>query len=120
MTHTPGPLHLNGNIAWSDSAKERGGVYECRLLCGTYVPADQNTINSRLLAAAYNSYDKHFGPLAVEAAESDLLGEALEVLTRVLSNYDQDVDSCAPITRGTSRVMQDARALLAKSKGVGK
>lgn len=36
--------------------------------------------NARLIVAACNSYDRHFGPRAIEAAEADLLGKALEAL----------------------------------------
>ena len=36
--------------------------------------------NGALLAAAWNSYTKHFGTRAVEAAEADALGEAVELL----------------------------------------
>ena len=36
--------------------------------------------NARLLAAAYTSYDKHCVANAVECAEGDLLGQALEAL----------------------------------------
>lgn len=39
--------------------------------------------NARLIVAACNSYDRHFGPRAVEAAEGDLLGNALEVLREI-------------------------------------
>lgn len=39
--------------------------------------------NAALLSGAWNSYVKAFGPNAVEAAKSDALGEALELLRRV-------------------------------------
>ena len=39
--------------------------------------------NARLIVAACNSYDRHFGPSAVSAAEGDLLGLALEALRKV-------------------------------------
>lgn len=39
--------------------------------------------NARLLAASYTSYDRHFGPRAVEAAEDDLLGKCLDVLREI-------------------------------------
>jgi hypothetical protein len=38
--------------------------------------------NARLIAAACTSYDRHFGDRAVEAAEADLLGQALEALEK--------------------------------------
>src|SRR5436305_13426500 len=40
--------------------------------------------NARMIAAAANSYDKHCGAHAVEYAEADLLGEALEAVALLL------------------------------------
>jgi hypothetical protein len=62
--------------------------------------------NARLLRAAYNSYDKHCGERAVEAAEADLLGQALEALDRAVKR--QGFSNEELIT---------ARALLALAKG---
>ena len=39
---------------------------------------DAQAVVGRLLAAAYNSYDKNFGPRAVEAAEGDELGRLIK------------------------------------------
>lgn len=44
--------------------------------------------NARLLAAAYTSYDRHCGPRAVECAEADLLGRALEACEAALKWID--------------------------------
>ncbi len=42
------------------------------------MPEDRDT--GRAMVAAFNSYRRHFGPRAIEAAEADLLGKALEAL----------------------------------------
>jgi len=42
------------------------------------MPEDRDT--GRTMVAGFNSYVRHFGPRAVEAAEGDLLGLALEAL----------------------------------------
>lgn len=86
------------------------------------VAADEPT--GRLLAAAYNSYDKHFGPRAVEAAEADALGEALDRVrasVHFLVGYHMDrcdradhIEVCpCPI----AEEIRVCRALLAKVEG---
>jgi ATP-binding cassette subfamily F protein uup len=42
--------------------------------------AQEDIDTARLLAAAYTSYDKHYGPRAVEAAEADALGALIGVI----------------------------------------
>lgn len=51
---------------------------------------DGNFADARLIVAACNSYDRHFGPRAVEAAEGDLLGRCLDVLgaARAVLQYE--------------------------------
>ncbi len=44
---------------------------------------DEQLANIRLIVAACNNYDKHFGSRAVECAESDLLGELLKALKSI-------------------------------------
>lgn len=57
-------------------------TYDTVAICadefGEYLPNAAS--NTRLIVAACNSYDRHFGPRAIEAAEADLLGRALEAL----------------------------------------
>ena len=57
--------------------------------CEEYWPRETQIANGRLLAASYNSYDKHCGPRAVECAEGDLLGEALEACEAFLEKWDR-------------------------------
>lgn len=55
--------------------------------------------NARLITASVNSYAKHCGPNAIQCAEDDLLGEALDLLQarrglldaeRVLTHDEED------------------------------
>jgi hypothetical protein len=41
---------------------------------------EESRANARLIASAVNSYAKHCGPNAIQCAEDDLLGQALEVI----------------------------------------
>jgi hypothetical protein len=77
---------------------------------------DDAKIKGRLLVAAYNSYGKHFGPRAVEAAEADLLGEALAIVEAFEDVYRNGY----PEGERAVEVANRARYLLSKSKGVGK
>lgn len=90
--HTPGPLQANCFLITAKNGRE---VTHTGLLgrrrsshpgeCG----AKEDEGNARLIAAAYTSYDKHFGQSATEAAESDLLGGALELLGLYVAADDQ-------------------------------
>lgn len=44
--------------------------------------------SARLLAAAYTSYDSACGPRAIEAAESDLLADALAALEKIVERIE--------------------------------
>lgn len=119
--HTPGP-------AWTEhSHTDANGNGYYSVLCGDkseYAEAGDVVIladkipkeNARLLTAAYTSYDKHCGPRAVECAEGDLLGEALELL--------RDINLATPvypehtnIIHVTSSGIKRIRAVLAKASG---
>ena len=79
---------------------------------------DDAKIKGRLLVAAYNSYGKHFGPRAVEAAEADLLGEAIEAIRFALSRSNgTEEDAYAEITWEAVSKME---AFLTKAKGGAK
>jgi hypothetical protein len=76
-THSPGPLEYTpgclsivdakGNYIATIGASQDDAVYAMQAM------------DARLLCAAYNSYDKHFGPSAVSAAEGDKLGDLMKV-----------------------------------------
>lgn len=85
--HTPGPLRLwqseNDSYPEPHNGDRRllGADRICLgILFGGYETLPQLEHSQRLLAASYTSYDKHFGARAVEAAEKDLLGEALSII----------------------------------------
>lgn len=44
---------------------------------------ERQAANARLISAACNSYDRQCGERAIEAAEADLLGKALEALREI-------------------------------------
>ncbi len=85
--HTPGPLRisLTGYSIKSDDpdntivAVVQGGSSATAETVKRWLPC------ADLLTHAYNSYDKHCGEKAVECAEEDLLGQALEALKRTRS-----------------------------------
>jgi len=54
---------------------------------------EENIGNAQLCAAAMDSYDKHFGPNAVEAAKSDALGEAINLLAGVVGDLEAHFDN---------------------------
>ena len=90
-THTPGPLHKVRFLRDHNGVALTG--FQVSASDGTIIaeayprpwPVAVNEDNARLLAAAYTSYDKHCGPRAIEAAEGDLLGEALEVIRAAIA-----------------------------------
>lgn len=89
-THTPGPTRVFGAVMVI--APDVGEAI-CNILDGRDTRAkpvwidskrwEECTLNARLISASYNSYDKHFGRNAVEAAEGDYLGLALELLGEI-------------------------------------
>ncbi len=105
MTHSPGPMEAKANQheLWN-LVKDNEPLIESYL-----IPDPETEGTARLLAASYTSYDKHCGPHAVECAERDLLGEALDVARRLLRIGE---DGEIPIT-----LIEDARAVLAKLEG---
>lgn len=75
VTHIPGPYKWEGDEIWTDDLLGTGICIEWDR-CNPFTLAK----NKALVIAAITSYDKHFGPKAIEAAESDVLGQALELL----------------------------------------
>ncbi len=77
--HTPGPLKVVETPTELHLRADPSG------LIAIVSWERRDDANAHLLAAAYTSYDKHCGPRAVELAEADLLGQALEVCRRGLA-----------------------------------
>lgn len=69
---------------------------------------------ARLLAAAYNAFDKHCGDKAVELAEADLLGKLID-LCHVIIAYSNCEDANEWM-EAHSRLVAAARSTLAKLK----
>lgn len=111
--HTPGP-YLKG----SGFDRFTGGF--------TAIYIDGREYPARLIAAAAKSYLRHCSPRAIEAAEGDLLGEALAALANLLSTLEA-IMSVAYVRRGAdARLVLDeklqcrveaARALITRVSG---
>jgi len=74
--------------------------------------------NARMVVAARNSYFKHCGDKAVAAAESDLLGEALEALNKLVSWDDKYPKGTIHSAKGEAELdalFVEARTILAKA-----
>lgn len=65
------------------------GVHYPNGKCFATTDGESRYGNARLIAAACNSYHKHFGPNAFEMAVDDVLGECLEALEGVLRVADR-------------------------------
>lgn len=112
QTHTPGPL------ATHDCQTGKHSIYAHGPLC--YV---EKEANARLLAAAYTSYDKHFGPRAIECAEADLLGKALSLITQIatMTTYGDGPDQLADNEDAAlclNALIQQASAIHATATGL--
>ena len=114
-THSPGPLEaqLEVNRPLLDGfAIIRAGEERVAHTTSNRDNPDEWTANARLLAAAYNSYDKHCGPRAVECAEADLLGEALAACEALAAAEEYE-----DLGRVYHDAMPKAAAVIAKAKG---
>lgn len=96
--HTEGPWHIHYKADHKDGADLPwiGGHMGKPLAFITHETIlkedfERANCNARLIVAACNSYDRHFGPRAIEAAEADLLGKALEALRELQRNNRQNV-----------------------------
>lgn len=72
----------------------------------------ENEEKAKIIVKMFNSYLKHFGPDALEAAEQDVLGEALKALKDLLPLCDRDDvrDEWLP-------EFQKAEQIISKTKG---
>lgn len=107
--HTPGVTRFSeehGDITLSPVGIVRGRESVCRVHYNCHVPREESVANGRLLSAARNSYDKHCGPLAVECAEADLLGEALTLIRMSITAWNE----AAEISAGNSDVTSNEYA----------
>ena len=115
MAHTPGPLFVfeNGHCIGGPH-KENGtaGVAMCAMRLRD---DEENSDNTRLLTAAFNSYDRNCGANAVQLAEEDLLGQALELLQDAASSFEgTDCDLAGYAQRN---LLEEITKILNKAKG---
>ena len=121
--HTKGPLITepnDRNASWRLVGPNGEGVADTGIWSLTY--RDEMIANAHLLRAAYNSYDKHCGERAVEAAEADLLGQALTMLKECADELEAEIQGRAigELPRRIKRDMETverARNVLALAKG---
>lgn len=73
---------MPSNCRCCDAELEHGG----KLCQSCREDLSSSLYNVPTLLKAWNSYSTHFGPRAVEAAEQDRLGEALELLRAIVGN----------------------------------
>lgn len=81
--HTEGEWEIRGReLLGKELIDEDGDAVRLIIAVSNSWTTDdvESKANARLIVAACNSYDRHFGPRAIEAAEADLLGRALEAL----------------------------------------
>lgn len=120
MKHTPGPLFVNYDHKPYGVGPKRvdptsrlnlplGHVFRCHVKGHL----SEQKANARLIAASYNSYDKHCGKRAVKCAESDLLGELLEACKAALNELT-DIHRANPDEPISLAVINQLEAALAK------
>ncbi len=93
-THTPGPWKAGYDATFStdgwgvqvgDDDTDPICTVECWDKDGNQTSGEEP--NARFIAAACTSYDKHCGANAIRAAESDLLGELLDVCSACEAHF---------------------------------
>lgn len=120
--HTLGPYRWQNMGGWMLVAGR--GMVPIILAAGDYdmrlrderdllIPFDPEHSDAKFIVDAMNSYHKHFGTNAVQAAEQDALGEALGLLREVLENRVFYADSMDI----NEYLNDDIRALLSRLKG---
>jgi hypothetical protein len=97
--HTPTPWSIEmpygeGGVYIQGSAPARTNPIICSVAqirdeVPKHLVGDQQS-NARLITASVNSYAKHCGPNAIQCAEDDLLGQALEVLRECVNLDDHE------------------------------
>ncbi len=85
MNHQPGP------VTAYEVPCDRLGRYEIHgpsdgKLCEVMAVHIRREGNAKLFAAAYTSYDKHFGAEAIHASECDWIGSAIETMRLALED----------------------------------
>lgn len=80
------PTRSHGIVVdWEDG--DEYGTSVVAEICETS-PSGQDEGDGRLFVASRNSYAKHCGPLAIQCAEDDLLGLALDALRECVDAWE--------------------------------
>lgn len=88
-THVSGPLTVGIHEDNRSIGIIGGNAAIAQMLtsgCAVPLPVESAIESAYLLAAAYTSYDRHFGINSVQAAEDDVLGQMAEAL-QPFANY---------------------------------
>jgi len=121
--YTPTPWHRNVSPAWKYPIyAEVGGDWAyVGSVMGAYhsrgkVTDAQVEGNLNLIVSSVNSYAKHCGPSAIQCAEDDLLGQALDILRKICEDsIECDMDDGPSLVDGLSwDTILDARVFLAR------
>jgi hypothetical protein len=129
--HTRGPLRRCGQdqggcicrAIWSTTADRPIAIVEQKPEDWSPLSDEEADDNCRLVAAAYSSYDKHCGKYAVQCAEEDLLGEALEackLARNTIANHripQTAADAAIQIHLQLGPCLEKLNAVLAKTGG---
>jgi len=70
-THIRGPIEADQHECWTSDRTSMICVHAGK-------GGEDESQTGKLIAASYTSYDKHFGELAVKAAEADILGKLID------------------------------------------
>lgn len=120
--HTEGPWKLGNGDIFAEGNK--GSDFDDRVICAIgqsggfrsheYVAIrahkPEGKANARLIVAACNSYDRHFGERAVEAAEGDLLGRCLDLLKQAAEIMPLGTKRRADFTVAANAILSQAQA----------
>lgn len=88
MSHTKGPWKVRKSCHGN---KYKLVAFSCKR-DEVYTTLELEPDDAKFIVAACNSYDRHFGPRAVEAAEADVLGKALEALGMLWVSHSPESD----------------------------
>jgi hypothetical protein len=90
------PTRSHGIVVdWEDG--DEHGTSVVAEICETS-PSGKDEGDGRLFVASRNSYAKHCGPNAIQCAEDDLLGQALDALRRAVNILDAESEACGMYT----------------------
>jgi hypothetical protein len=114
--HTREPWYL-GETPWLEFPSI---IIKCKDWFIARTLGGNDEANARLIVAACNSYNKHYGPRAVECAEDDLLGELLKACKLCVRAMDNVLEPPDVVTTGDwsnlEAIRRQTEAAIAKAR----